>query len=240
MKFPRRKLVKIEKHGIVFSRRCVFGSSNMQNECSTRKIINMSCEIYSGTRDPEVLRKQIPCDENRATSTIPFPVSSTTPSSISALRTSTLLSTAPPTTVSSTRSTTTLALSCEQGVLRCARTCISKGFVSSNYCPNSLGRKSFCYGCTKWTDYQYLCSNEKFDWYDLKSYHYIYKRFSVPTEDCRRTNYNYYSYFDSENKYWIAIVVLLVEWKVTVKGDFFRKQTVTTVWCSFRFWVEWS
>ena len=33
---------------------------------------------------------------------------------------------------------------------------------------------------------------------------------------------------------------LFVEWKQTVKSDFFRNQTVTTAWCSFRFWVEWS
>ena len=93
-----------------------------------RKIINMGCAVYSGTHEPEVFMKQIPCDENRATSTIPFPVSSTTPSSILALSSSTLLSTAPATTVSSTRSTTTLELSCEQGVLRCARTFKEMGF----------------------------------------------------------------------------------------------------------------
>ena len=31
---------------------------------------------------------------------------------------------------------------------------------------------------------------------------------------------------------------VMVEWKQTVWGDFFRNQTVTTAWCSFRFWVE--
>jgi len=212
LKFPRRKLIKIEKHGIVSSRRCGFGSFNMQNECSTRKMINMNCAVYSGTHEPEVFMKEIPCDQNRVTSTIPFPVSSmtttyystTTQSSILALSTSTLLSTAVAITVTSTtRSTTTLALSCEQGVLRCARTCISKRYGFYKYCDHGRarrGRRSFCYGCSKWTDYQYLCSNRKFDLYDYKWYQYIYKRFSVPTEDCRRTN-NYYSYFDFRNKY---------------------------------------
>ena len=33
--------------------------------------------------------------------------------------------------------------------------------------------------------------------------------------------------------------VFLVEWKLTVKADFFRYQTATTALCSFRFWVEW-
>ena len=101
-----------------------------------RKIINMGCAVYSGTHEPEVFMKQILCDQNRSTSTISFPVSSmpttyysiTTPSSILALSSSTLLSTAPATTVSSTRSTTTLELSCEQGVLRCARTFKEMGF----------------------------------------------------------------------------------------------------------------
>ena len=34
-------------------------------------------------------------------------------------------------------------------------------------------------------------------------------------------------------------LIIMVEWKQTVRGDFFRNQTVTTAWCSFRFWVEW-
>ena len=29
-----------------------------------------------------------------------------------------------------------------------------------------------------------------------------------------------------------------LKWKQTVRGDFFRDQTVTTAWCSFRFWFE--
>ena len=33
--------------------------------------------------------------------------------------------------------------------------------------------------------------------------------------------------------------ILVVEWKQTVRGDFFRYQTVTTAWFNFRFWVEW-
>ena len=33
-------------------------------------------------------------------------------------------------------------------------------------------------------------------------------------------------------------IYILVEWKKSAGGDFFRKQTVTTAWCSF--WVEWS
>ena len=182
----------------------------MQNECSERKIINMGCAVYSGTHEPKVFMKEIPCEQNHSTSTIRFPVTSmtttyystTTQSSISALSSSTLLSTATATTVtSSTKSTTTLTLSCEQGVLRCARTCISKKWGFHKYCHDSWDSYSFCNGCLKWTDYQYLCSIKRFDWYNFKSYYYIYKRFSVPTEDCRRTNYNYYSYFDSENKY---------------------------------------
>ena len=40
---------------------------------------------------------------------------------------------------------------------------------------------------------------------------------------------------------WTFLPFLLKwKWYITVKGDFIRKQTVTTPWCSFRFWVEWS
>ena len=38
----------------------------------------------------------------------------------------------------------------------------------------------------------------------------------------------------------VSMIFTVVEWKQTVRGDFFRYQTVTTAWCSFRFWVEWS
>ena len=42
-----------------------------------------------------------------------------------------------------------------------------------------------------------------------------------------------------EKNIWHQVGQIMVEWKQTVKGDFFRYQTVTTAWCSFRFWVEW-
>ena len=219
LKFPRRKLIKIEKQGIVSSRRCVYGSFNKQNECHTRKIINMGCAVYSGTHEPEVLMKEIPCEQNPSTSTIPFPVSSvtttyysTTTSSISALSTSTLLSTATATTASSTtRSTTTLSLSCEQGVLTFARTCISKRWGFYMYCNHSWGRKNYCYGCSKWSESQYLCADKHYVIYPN-----IYKRFSVPTE-----NWNIIpiSYFHSKNKYWFSIVVGFDPVVVFIRND---------------------
>jgi len=200
LKFPRRKLIKIKKQGIVSSRRCVYDSFNMQNECSARKISNMGCAVYSGTREPETFMKEIPCERNESTATTSVSSVSTTyhstttkKSSFSTTTISTVRSTTATITVTSTSKSTKLFLSCDQGVLICGRTCLRKKW--GYYCKTSHGWEYPCKACLKWTDYQYLCADEHYHFYP-----YIYKRFSVLTEDCREHNYHF-SLYHFKNKY---------------------------------------